>query len=170
MWNIPSKERLSKIPGLYETEHIPLQEKLVYLHFFIGGCDWFICENDGKGLLWGFAVLNGDLQNAEWGYVSFNELKSIKIKGLIEIDCELEDYWKVRPAKEIEVIRIANGWLKENNAQQNISKKDELVLKVRAGYFEHFQDLLAEVTSPYSDFFGIDPNPIWEVTNEHGKN
>ena len=44
MWNVPSKKRLAKIPGLYETEHIPLQEKLVYLHFFIGGCDWFIAN------------------------------------------------------------------------------------------------------------------------------
>ena len=40
MWNTPTTDRLSKIPKLYETEHIPLQDKLIYLHFFIGGCDW----------------------------------------------------------------------------------------------------------------------------------
>lgn len=164
MWNIPSKERLSKIPKLYETENVPLKDKLVYLHFFIGGCDWFICEYDGDDLFWGFAILNNDLEMAEWGYVSFKELKYINING-IEVDCELEEFWNVKKASKIDKIRIANGWLKENNAQQNISKKDELILKVKAGHFANFQDLFAEVTSSYSDFFGIDPYPIWEVAN-----
>ena len=64
MWNTPTEERLSKIPRLYETEHIPLQDKLIYLHFFIGGCDWYIAKFDGEDLFWGFAILNNDLQNA----------------------------------------------------------------------------------------------------------
>jgi len=170
MWNVPTKERLAKIPKLYETEHTPLKDKIVYLHFFIGGCDWYIAEFDGKDLFFGFAVLNNDLEMAEWGYVSFSELKSIKVQGWLEVDCELEEHWKVRKASEIETIRIANGWPKENNAQPSISKKDELILKIKAGHFKHFPELFAEVTSPYSDFFGIDPNPIWEVTHEHGPN
>jgi len=165
MWNVPSKERLDKIPRLYETENVPLKDKLIWLHFFIGGSEWFICEYDGEDLFFGFCILNNDLEMAEWGYVSFNELQSIQVNGWLEIDCELEDLWKVRKASEIEVIRIANGWPKENNAQQNISKNDELILKIKAGHFSDFQDLFAEVTSPYSDFYGIDPYPIWELTN-----
>ena len=110
MWNIPSKERLAKIPKLYETEPIPLKDKLIHLHFFIGGCDWYIAEYDGTDLFWGFVCLNGDLQNAEWGYISFRELRDIRITGWLEIDCELEDFWKIRPASEVELIRKANGW------------------------------------------------------------
>ena len=110
MWNIPSKERLAKIPKLYETEHIPLKDKMIHLHFFIGGCDWYIAEYDSEDLFWGFACLNGDLQNAEWGYISFRELQDIRINGWLEIDCELEDFWKIRPASEIELMRKANGW------------------------------------------------------------
>ena len=106
MWNKPSKERLSKIPKLYETENVPLADKLVYLHFFIGGSDWYIAEYDGDDLLWGYAILNGDDINAEWGYISFSELKEIKIDGWLEIDCELEEHWKVRKASEIEKIKI----------------------------------------------------------------
>ena len=37
MWNEPTKEQLAKIPRLYETERVPLKEKLIWLHFFIGG-------------------------------------------------------------------------------------------------------------------------------------
>ena len=60
MWNTPTEDRLSRIPRLYETEHIPLQDKLIYLHFFIGSCDWYIAEFDGEDLFWGFAILNDD--------------------------------------------------------------------------------------------------------------
>jgi len=166
MWNIPTRERLAKIPRLYETEHIRLKNKLIYLHLFIAGCDWYIAEHDGEDLFWGFAILNNDLQNAEWGYSSFGELKEIKIQGWLEIDCELEEIWQVRKASAIEKIRIAHGWLKDEETTQGITKEKELVMKVRAGHFQHFQDMFAEVTSPYSDFFGIDPYPIWEKANK----
>jgi hypothetical protein len=104
VWNIPSEKRLKKIPRLYETETIPLKDKLIYLHFFIAGCDWYIAEYDGEDLFWGYAILNDDHDNAEWGYISFSELKAVKLKWL-EVDCELEEFWKVRKASEIEKIR-----------------------------------------------------------------
>ena len=159
MWNIPTEKRLAKIPKLYETEHDPLKDKLIYLHFFIGGCDWYIAEFDGDDIFFGFAILNNDYQMAEWGYVSFSELKDIKIQGWLEVDCELEEIWQIRKASEIEKIRIAHGWLKDKEMTQSSPKQYELILKVRAGHFQHFQDLFAEVTSPYSEFFGID-NPL----------
>lgn len=105
MWNEPSVERLAKIPRLYETENVPLKEKLIYLHFFIGGCDWYIAEYDGEDLFWGYAILNNDHVSAEWGYISFRELKEIRIAGWCEIDCELEEFWHVRKASEIKRIR-----------------------------------------------------------------
>jgi hypothetical protein len=101
---------------------------------------------------------------------SFSELKSIKIDGWLEVDCELEEFWDVKKAIEIDKIRIAQGWLKENDAPKNVPKEKELILKVKAGRFEHFQDLFAEVTSPYSDYFGIDPYPIWKVGHENETN
>jgi hypothetical protein len=102
MWNEPEKTRLDRIPRLYETEKTPVEDKLIYLHFFIGGCDWYVAEYDGDNIFWGYAVLNGDLQNAEWGYFSFSELREVKIDGWCEVDCELEDVWRVKMFKEIE--------------------------------------------------------------------
>jgi hypothetical protein len=104
MWNVPSKERLDRIPRLYETENVPLKDKLIHLHFFIGGCDWYVAEYDGDDLFWGYAILNDDHQCAEWGYMSFGELKSIKI-GWLEIDCETENSWQIKPAHQIDRIR-----------------------------------------------------------------
>jgi len=104
MWNTPTPERLALLPRLYETEHIQLQDKLIYLHFFIGSCDWYIAEYDGEDLFFGYAILNGDTDNAEWGYISFQELQEVSI-GFVEVDCELEEYWQVRPASQISNIK-----------------------------------------------------------------
>ena len=100
MWNEPSAARLERIPRLYETENTPLKDKLIYLHFFIGGCDWYITEFDGDDTFFGYAILNHDYQNAEWGYISFQELKEIKI-AWVEVDCETEKIWAVKRACEI---------------------------------------------------------------------
>lgn len=105
MWNTPSKERLAKIPRLYETEGIPLKDKQIHLHFFLGNCDWYIAEYDGEDLFFGFAILNGDHLNSEWGYISFMELRSINFNGL-EIDCEKEEFWQARGASEIPNIKV----------------------------------------------------------------
>lgn len=113
MWNIPSIQRLAKIPKLYETEEIEPRDKKIHLHFFIGGSDWYVAEFDGRDLFWGFAILNGDYQMAEWGYFSFNELKAINLGG-IEIDCELEQHFSVLKACEIPLICKGNGWRHKN--------------------------------------------------------
>ncbi len=105
MWNIPNKEKLAQIPKLYGTEHVPLKDKLICLHFFIAGCDWYIAEYDGDDLFWGYAILNNDHQNAEWGYISFNELKNLKLKWL-EVDCETEEVSQIRKASEIDKIKV----------------------------------------------------------------
>ncbi len=104
MWNEPTQEQLNKIPRLYETENVKLKDKLIHLHFFIGGCDWYVAEYDGDDLFWGYAILHNDYQMAEWGYISFSELKEIKVNGYLEIDNDV--HWKVKPASEIEKIRI----------------------------------------------------------------
>ena len=118
MWNIPTKKELSEIPGLYENKNGKDYGAIVHMHFFVGACDWFVTEFDGEDIFYGFAILNNDLQNAEWGYVSFRELKSVKVglsvhingsnskkTGCIEVDRDL--YWTKRPARDVEKIMEA---------------------------------------------------------------
>lgn len=105
MWNIPTKKRLDRIPKLYATDMIHASDKRIFLHFFILGCDWYVAEYDGDDLFFGFAILNEDHINSEWGFFSFSELKEIRV-GHLEINCELEKYWKIRKASEIEKIKV----------------------------------------------------------------
>ena len=110
MWNQPTKKQLAKIPNLYSNENdtVSLRDVKIHMHLFIGGTDWYVAEYDEKeDLLWGFCVLNNDLQNAEWGYASLDELKGIRVRG-VDVDRDL--HWEIRKASEVEQIAKAQGW------------------------------------------------------------
>ncbi len=119
MLNIPSEQLLSKIPKLYETESVEASEKLIYLHFFLCNSDWYIAEFDSKDTFFGFVCLNGWKDLAEWGNIPFKELKELKVEQPIVVEdkrevmfleVEYDEYWMVRKAKDIKLIRERQGW------------------------------------------------------------
>ncbi len=100
MWNKPTKGILDDLPRLYETDGVvDCPDKIVRLHFFIGGCDWYAVEFDGKDTFFGFVNLN-DPEMAEWGYFTLSELDNINING-VEVDCDL--FWSPKKFSEIEI-------------------------------------------------------------------
>jgi hypothetical protein len=75
----PSVSVLEAIPALYATEDTPEREKVVHLHYFVGGCDWWVVELDSAErpqLAFGYVCL-GDPQMAEWGYIPLDELTEV---------------------------------------------------------------------------------------------
>lgn len=114
MWNTPSQRRLTKIPKLYETENITPEDKLIYLHFFLGNSHWYVAECNGTDTFFGFVILNGDLPNAEWGYFTLRKLDQLNVHGF-EVDCELEGLWQTRPASLVNKISQAQGWNQQSN-------------------------------------------------------
>ena len=108
MWNKPTEKQLSRIPAFYLTENISLKEKMIYMHFFLGGCDWYAAEySPEEQLFFGFAILNNDYEMAEWGYFSLKELCEIKV-SFVEVDRDL--HFEPTKAKDIENIRKAQRW------------------------------------------------------------
>ena len=105
MWSKPTKAELGKVPKLYSQDGEHTSDKLVYLHFFVGACDWYVIEHDPENFIFfGFAIL-GDPQSAEWGYISYNELKEIKTPFEVDTD----KHWEVKKVKDIPKIVAANG-------------------------------------------------------------
>jgi hypothetical protein len=83
-----------KIPRLYETENVPLEEKIIYRRYQIKelGFYWLIAELDEeRNLAFGYANLNNDVF-AEWGYIDIQEL--------LENGAELDKEWKPCTFKE----------------------------------------------------------------------
>nr|WP_321405908.1 strawberry notch family protein [uncultured Carboxylicivirga sp.] len=59
------------------------------LHYFYGSSDWYITEWDGKDTFYGYTILNGDIEMAEFGYISREELTTLyrgPLKGGVELD------------------------------------------------------------------------------------
>ena len=102
MWNEPNPYQLAKMPALYSTEHIPWQDKIIHEHYFISGCDWYAAEYDPKDRLYfGYAIMNRDFDNSEWGYFSHDELADLRHHG-IEVDRDV--HWTPTKAGSIDDI------------------------------------------------------------------
>ena len=99
MWNEPTMKQLTKLPAMGATENQAFRDKHVEMHFFLGSCDWYVCEYDGEDLFFGYVILNGDIQMGEWGYISFQELKKLRIPPGIEVDRDL--HWQPQKAGQI---------------------------------------------------------------------
>lgn len=102
-----SKGLVPRMPRLYETEDTPADEKLIWAHFFLGDSHWYAAEFDGKDTFFGYAVLNGDMMNSEWGYFSLAELTELKVGPFVVC---VEDGWRVREFKEVMSERHGGGW------------------------------------------------------------
>ncbi len=86
MWNKPTENQLNELPVFYSTENIPLMEKVIHMHLFLGGCDWYVAEYDDESHnFFGFVILNNDYLMAEWGYFNFIELCELKIE-FVDVD------------------------------------------------------------------------------------
>jgi hypothetical protein len=109
----PLEEQLSQVPKLYSTEDTALNDKIIHVHFFTGGTDIYVAEWDGEDLLFGYTILNGDEQNAEWGYSSLKEITSLQPSNPFN-QIELDFFWiaktfaevmGIKPLKE-EVVKV----------------------------------------------------------------
>ena len=110
----PAVAELENIPALYSTEFEgddAGSEKTVYLHYFIGGCDWYICEIDlpwrvnpesdnTPGLAFGYSKGLGGYQGGEWGYIHLTELEEIQV-NFPPFVVERDLYWEPKPFSEV---------------------------------------------------------------------
>ncbi len=109
----PSPEQLGRIPGLYGSESTRARDKIVHLHYFAGGSDWWLVELDLEDrIAFGYVRLGGHPDGAEWGYVDLAELaevfvpgQAIAIEGGLRIQVpvivERDLHWRPRPAGEV---------------------------------------------------------------------
>ena len=66
-------QQIDAMPKTYEQG----DQATAHLHYFLNGSDWYITEKDMDGGIeqaFGFAILNGDDEMAEVGYISIEEI------------------------------------------------------------------------------------------------
>ena len=86
---------IETMPSTHENRYGG-QDDTAHLHYFYHGSDWYITEKDvagGVDQAYGYAILNGDMQNAEFGYISISEL--------VEHGVELDFHFKSSTVAQI---------------------------------------------------------------------
>lgn len=87
---------ISTMPRTYATQEE--EDPVVYLHYFLGACDWWITELDidgGVDQAFGMACL-GDPFSAGLGYISITEIVTHR--------AEMDLYWVPKPLSEIQAL------------------------------------------------------------------
>jgi len=89
-------DKVAEIAGIIDTmpqvygQDGKGDDAIIYLHYFRGGSDWYITEKDsdpdgeGQTQAFGYAILNGDKEMAEMGYI---------IVELVKAGVELDLHW-----------------------------------------------------------------------------
>lgn len=106
-------ERVANMPESYQQDGKG-DHAVAYLHYFHGGSDWYITEKDMEGGVtqaFGYAVLNGDEQNAEVGYISIEELVGLGV--------ELDLHFEPRTLLEVKKQRASHGHATRDTEEQD---------------------------------------------------
>jgi len=89
--NLLTKAIERKIPALYSTEEVEIQDKTIVCKFFAlgSGWTWYVVEGerqaDGDCLFFGLV----DGHEKEWGYFLLGELSSVQWYGIPGIERDL---------------------------------------------------------------------------------
>ena len=85
-----TKLDISRIPKLYETEEIEMEDKIIHAKLFTPWTNWtwYVIEFDGENQCFGFVKGH----DAEFGYFSLRELASIE--GPFGLRVERDIYFK----------------------------------------------------------------------------
>jgi len=80
------ENQLSICPNIRQTDG--MKEHPAIFHYFYGSTDIYICEYDKEDYMFGYAILNGELQFSEWGYFLRTDLINTP---LYKIDYHFEE-------------------------------------------------------------------------------
>lgn len=92
----------SKIPKLYQTEHVPLREKLAMVKFFhpASNWTWYVIEYDGEDTCWG--LVEG--HEIEFGFFSLSEIS--QPLGQYQLAAEQDKWFQPTEVQDLPVYDI----------------------------------------------------------------
>jgi len=103
---------VNAVPDSDAPDFVDESGGIAYLHYFYAGCDWWIKDySTHDRCFFGYAVINGDTEMAEYGYMDMDELLN---DGRIELDF----YWTPKNIVEAVNERYPNQ-LKSDTDEDN---------------------------------------------------
>lgn len=102
-----TKEIAKKLPALYANDNKEAKDIKVPLKLFGGACTWYITEMDPEsGTMFGLCDLG--MGFPELGYVSLNELKSVRFPPL-GLPVERDMWWNTNITLDKVMDKVMNG-------------------------------------------------------------
>lgn len=95
-------ENLENVPALYETEEIPVEDKIVKAHYFAQSCDFYVVEiNPEDGEAFGYTKFAA-FESGEWGYIDLPTMESNKtLASGLGLVIERDLYWSEEKFSEV---------------------------------------------------------------------
>ena len=92
-----TQDLASRLPKLYETEDVPLSDKVAMVKFFHPAIDWtwYGIEFDGQDTFWGLV----DGFEREYGYFSLSELQTPV--GPFQLTAERDRYFSPTTLRDL---------------------------------------------------------------------
>ncbi len=130
-------------------------DAICYLHYFHGNSDWYIVEKDsyidkdnGETIseqlqAFGYAVLNGDTQNAELGYIS--------IKELTKLNVELDFYFDTTTLGKIKINLVENSEVPEVDTIEYLNPNELSLTQFVNDFGDSLLSRVAEQAPPLFD-------------------
>ena len=85
-----TKAIIAKLPALYSTESVPLEQKVAVVKFFTPWSNWTWYAVEGEQWDDDFRFFGRvDGQESEWGYFTLSELESVRGKFGLKIERDL---------------------------------------------------------------------------------
>jgi ppGpp synthetase/RelA/SpoT-type nucleotidyltranferase len=145
-------EGYREIPTLYFQDEKG-KNAIVYLHYFSGGSDWYITELDKENNEgFGYVILNGDTQNAEFGYINMNELANSNI--------QIDLYWSFETLNEIfdkKYPELVDGEIEYFNKDAKLTRLTDFEILIEKNAFKN-QYKVTQFIESMIDEKGMDSN------------
>lgn len=153
-----------------------------FIHYFIGNSDWYVCEVADDNVGFGFAILNGDTQNAEYGYIDLNEITTLTLNGFVQTELDIyiddsismehaivEKYPELKDELLEESVDLADSF-KSENIESDV-EKSSLVNENQSKEIIHTEQLTSnkDIKSIREQSREILQKPDSEITEEDKK-
>ena len=111
MINRPEESELLKLAQIEVDKNTPLEERVMHMHFFLDGHDWYLSEyNPFSRTFFGYYVPHDQYHKACWGHFNIDDLYYMRDYKNRRVTRNTD--WMPRRAMEIDRIRDAHTWQK----------------------------------------------------------
>ena len=119
MLNRPTESELLKLAGIKIDKNTPLEHRVIHMHFFLDGHDWYLAEYDPqRRRFFGYWVPNQDYQRARWDFFGLDELD--QMRNGTNAQLVRNPHWKPKRAIDVDRIRDAYAW--RRNLEMGLKK------------------------------------------------